>query len=123
MQLIKPKQWINSQTIGIGITTANQEAIASTLDIQNSDDLKERITTSLPKFKSIDYSFCFPYLYQNKPLDKSTLSQSILFRQPFIYDKQLFKKRSTLAPWQSLTKPVYDQITQKSGIQSIYIKK
>ncbi|OCG22152.1 T6SS effector BTH_I2691 family protein [Gilliamella sp. App4-10] len=122
MQLIKPKQWLNSQTNGIGITTANQEAIASTLDIQNLDDFKERITTSLPKFKSINYSFCFPYLYDNKPLDKSTLSQSAILSQPFTYDKQLFKKRSTLAPWQSLTKPVYDPITPKE-LYSVYLHK
>lgn len=122
MQLIKPKRWLNSPTNGIGITTANQEAIASTLDIQNLDDFKERITTSLPKFKSINYSFCFPYLYNNKPLDKSTLSQSAILSQPFTYDKQLFKKRSTLAPWQLLTKPVYDQITPKEPY-SVYLHK
>jgi hypothetical protein len=122
MQLIKPKQWLNSQVSENGITTADKESIASIMEIQNIENIIEKIKINLPNLENCNYSLCFPYLYHNKPLDKNTLSQSILFRQPFTYAKELFKKRSTLTPWQLLTKPVYDQITLKEPY-SVYLHK
>ena len=105
MQAIKPKQWLNCQQSNDGITTANQEAIASTMDIQEIEDTLEKKTTKLLNFSTCKYTLCFPYLYGNKSLDKVPLSE---FRIPggptFSYNRQLFKKRSTLSPWQQLPK-------------------
>jgi hypothetical protein len=123
MQLIKPKLWLKSQTNGNGITIANQEAIASTLDIKNLDDIHDKITTTLPTLINYNYSFTFPYLYNNNPLDKAKISQSVIFREPFTYNKQLFKKRSTLAPWQLLTMPAFEQITRKEPYSAHLNKK
>lgn len=124
MQAIKPKQWLNSQESKNGITTANQEAIASTMEIQNIDDTLDMGKTNLPDLGSRNYAINFPYLFKNSPLDKVPLSESRIPDIPtFKYNSKLLKKRSTLNPWLKISKEIFDQTSSNKSYSTHLNKK
>ncbi|WP_392552174.1 T6SS effector BTH_I2691 family protein [Orbus wheelerorum] len=102
MQVIKPKQWLSVQNSQNGITIANEQTIATTMEMLLLDDAINNANTMMndkPLLSSSNYPFSYPYLYANAPLKEEPISTSTLKTEPFKYNKLLFTKRNTLTPW------------------------
>ena len=95
MQEINPKQWLSQQKSINGITTANKQAIGSTMEFEYCDAIQHN-------GKSIathNYPINFPYLY-SKPVTEAPISESAFsINDVFNYNKSLFERRTTLTPW------------------------